>query len=683
MTQHPGVFTEILLLEDNATTAERRRHAGVGSDDAGLKITVRVHRINGARKVVAARRAYEAGSMRSRRSARIAAAASLLRRAVTDGSKPVVVAGTSYGSISGFLAVLCELELPFVVQIRPSTTVSLTGRSILLISAATMFDRGRWKEISATMPDGTVMTCSAAKLGSVRLPIGTGKLFGVQVGGIQGVHRGTIIGISSFSSPIEELVRLVAHGRWVRRVARSRKRAATLANGAEPSGASSAITARANIALARKQDARARVAASATPDADPIKRGGLQKAAANINIIELFAGAGGMGLGFLLGGGSGELFRIVYSGEANPVFVQTLRANYEAYRRIVAPNANAKTPANVAPVDLRRKKVLNEAVVAAREAGGAHFLIGGPPCQGFSMANRNSWSSKNPNNELIEVFIRYILRLRPLGFLMENVQGILWTPDSGGSVSIVDAIERRLKAAGYILFPKLLDAVWYGVPQNRTRFFLMGLHRDLGYSNEDFGEWGPFPRPTHGTRLLPFVSVRQAIADLPRIGNGQSCERSAYSEPSSTDLRRNQFLKYVRAGAERGVIVDHITSKHATYVIDRYRKIPAGGNWESIRDALTNYADVSRTHSNIYRRLIWDEPSITIGHYRKSMLVHPSQHRGLSLREAARLQSFPDWFRFAGTADGRPGGLVHKQQQLANAVCPLVAKAIAEFIRGL
>jgi site-specific DNA-cytosine methylase len=98
---------------------------------------------------------------------------------------------------------------------------------------------------------------------------------------------------------------------------------------------------------------------------------------------------------------------------------------------------------------------------------------------------------------------------------------------------------------------------------------------------------------------------------------------------------------------------------------------------------MTNYAEISRTHSNIYRRLRWDEPSITIGHYRKSMLVHPSQHRGLSLREASRLQSFPDWFRFAGTSNGGVGGLVHKQQQLANAVCPLVTKAIAEFILRL
>jgi site-specific DNA-cytosine methylase len=299
------------------------------------------------------------------------------------------------------------------------------------------------------------------------------------------------------------------------------------------------------------------------------------------------------------------------------------------------------------------------------------------------MANRNSWSASNPHNELIEVFVKYIRRLGPLGFLMENVQGILWTPNAGTSVSIVDVIERRLKAAGYVLFPKLLDAAWYGVPQNRTRFFLMGLHRDLGYTAADFGAWGPFPKPSYGHRLRPFVTVRDAISDLPRIRNGASAERSSYAEPSDDILRQTDFLRYTRAGAEPGIVSDHVTSRHADYVIGRYRRIPAGGNWESIRAEMTNYADVSRTHSNIYRRLRWDEPSITIGHYRKSMLVHPSQHRGLSLREASRLQSFPDWFRFAGTANGQSGGLVHKQQQLANAVCPLITKAIAEFMLNL
>ena len=139
----------------------------------------------------------------------------------------------------------------------------------------------------------------------------------------------------------------------------------------------------------------------------------------------------------------------------------------------------------------------------------------------------------------------------------------------------------------------------------------------------------------------------------------------------------------MRNCAPKTNIPDHITSRHAEYVIERYKRIPAGGNWQDIVEMMSNYSQLERTHSNIYRRLEWDEPSITIGHYRKSMLIHPEQHRGLSLREASRLQSFPDWFRFAGTVDGQSGGLMHKQQQLANVVCPLVSKAIAQLLLEL
>ncbi len=681
MTQYVGRFDEILLLEDNSTAAERRRLAGVGSEDAGQTITVRVHRLNGASKVVVARRTYEAGSMRSKRSAKIELAAKLVDRAA-NGGLPVVVAGTSYGSTSAFLEMLGERDLPFVVQVRPSTAVQLNERGRPTVAAAETLERGRWRDISTLMPDGEGLDCSAAKLATVALPTGgTGKLFAAQVGGIQGVHRGTIIGLASFDASLADLVQLVAHVRWIRRASRKEKRGhAGGSTGAEPSGAASSITARANIALARRQDARAQ---SELPQSHTSANGFLRRAASILNVVELFSGAGGMGLGFLLGGGEQGRYRIVYSGEANPIFAQTLRANHKSFEQAVRLRPGTRTPELVEPADLRRRAVLERAESVSREAGGAHFLIGGPPCQGFSMANRNSWSASNPHNELVDVFIKYILRLRPLGFLMENVQGILWTPNAGTSVSVVDVIERRLKAAGYVLFPKLLDAVWYGVPQNRTRFFLMGLHRDLGYSADDFGPWGPFPKPSHGSPSRPFVTVRQAIADLPRIGNGESEERASYNGPSGEVLGGNEFLRYARAGAEDGVIFDHVTSKHADYVIERYRSIPAGGNWESIRDQMTNYADVSRTHSNIYRRLRWDEPSITIGHYRKSMLVHPSQHRGLSLREASRLQSFPDWFRFAGTSNGTSGGLVHKQQQLANAVCPLVTRAIAEFMLNL
>lgn len=285
------------------------------------------------------------------------------------------------------------------------------------------------------------------------------------------------------------------------------------------------------------------------------------------------------------------------------------------------------------------------------------------------------------------MFLRYVRGLRPRIFLMENVQGIIWTPTHGrsnGQLTVMSSIAERMERAGYLVFPKLLDAVWYGVPQYRSRCFLLGIHRDLGYRRGDFGDWGPYPLPTHGPGTPnAYTTVRNALHGLSRIGNGHATEEMPYTEPDAVDLALNPYLRFLRMHAKQNVISDHVTSRHAEYVLDRYRQIPPGGNWEDIADALTNYADVQRTHSNIYRRLSWPEPSITIGHYRKSMLVHPSQNRGLSLREAARLQSFPDWFRFLGTANGDPGGLMHKQQQLANAVCPLVTKSIAKFVQEL
>lgn len=683
MTHHAGRFDEILFLEDNRSTAERLGPSKEGAAGSSPAITVRLHRINGAQSRIIGSKTYDMDECRSRPRARVDLVLELLNGATHKGPRPVLVAGTSFGSSKPFLAALCDLKLPFVVEIPPGRRVHpAIGRGGPR-RAIELLEQGTWTEITVSTPDAATILYRAGRLGAVDLPVGTGLLFAAHVAGISRVHKGTMIGISSFDSPSEELVQLVAHGRWVRVAARRAKRRAQPASGAKPSGSASRIKGRANIAVARRQDARIPNHVKDTTGSCTDLKGSLQKAAATLNVIELFAGAGGMGLGFLLAGKAGGSYRIVYSGEANPIYVETLRRNHQFYDSRVASRGGPRTPPAAHAADLRDSKALDEADATAREGGGAHLVIGGPPCQGFSFANRNSWSRRNPNNQLIEVFIRYVERLRPLAFLLENVQGILWTQDAHGPASVVDVIENRLDAAGYKVFPKLLDAAWYGVPQHRTRFFLMGLHRDLGYVPEDFGNQGPFPASTHGNGVQPVVTVRDAIADLPRIGNGHSIDASVYSEPAEKNMDANKFLRYLRENSEQGVLSDHVTSRHADYVIDRYRRIPAGGNWESIRESLTNYANVSRTHSNIYRRLRWDEPSITIGHYRKSMLIHPDQHRGLSLREVTRLQSFPDWFRFAGTADGMPGGLMHKQQQLANAVCPLVTRAIADFMLAL
>jgi DNA (cytosine-5)-methyltransferase 1 len=442
---------------------------------------------------------------------------------------------------------------------------------------------------------------------------------------------------------------------------------------------------RANIALAEAQDQQLDVFDLSNSEQHHNKLSGALTTLRNeLRVVELFSGAGGMGLGFLMSRNKGSRYKIIQTSEYNPVYTKSILTNYGYWKEHSGESLEDPFPNKILPIDLATTVGRDAVLSQVRQHGGVDVLIGGPPCQGFSQANRNSWSPDNPYNKLVDNFVSLSIELSPKVILMENVQGILWTPRSKqneNKLGVVNYIARKLSKAGYILFPAVLDAAWYGVPQHRNRFFLMALDRSLGYTENSFGSWGPFPFPTHGpTASQNFVSVRDAISDLPEVENGERNLIQTYKHSSPEHLSKNLFLKEVRELTKEGVIEGHIVSRQADYVIERYKNIPEGGNWSSIRHMMTNYANLDRTHSNIYRRLKWDEPSITIGNYRKSMLIHPSQNRGLSLREAARLQSFPDWFVFCGNSTERGETLMHKQQQLANAVSFLIIRAIAKHI---
>ena len=641
-------------------------------------MNVRLHSITEEARGVVGQRAYQAGKLGGSSKADIA-----LR--LIDEQAPfevgaIVVAGATYGANRDFVNGLIERDISFVTEVRPSELRSKSRwKPLSRRYVAAQIGAARWHSVLVDAPTSQGnFEFSVAELDGMtphlRVP---GRLFAAQTGGIEGLHRGTIVGFASAQdAELHELVRAIAWARWIRPAHRREAKPPESAKSEVRTPSTSAfkgarLTVRTSIANAERQDDRLADLESSTPTL----RGKLDPKRP-LRVMELFAGAGGMGLGFLLA--EGQRYQIVHSAEVNPIYVSTLQRNHSHFAQ------TERVPESVGPVDLRDARSLSNAVSIGRDVGGIDLLIGGPPCQGFSNANRNSWSRTNPNNRLFEKFVDFVISLRPNVFVMENVQGVLWTSKSAGArhVSIADHVARRIERAGYIAFPRLLDAAWFGVPQYRSRFFLVGLHRDLGYTRDDFGSWGPYPRPSHGPiGSRPYVTVRDAIADLPILGNGAPDDELPYLP--STRSKTNAFLQYVRCDSPRRVISDHVTSKHAEYVLERYRNIPPGGNWESVTSMMSNYADVSRTHSNIYRRLAWDEPAITIGHYRKAMLIHPRQHRGLSLREASRLQSFPDWFRFSGRADGKDGGLVHKQQQLANAVCPLVTKALAQFLARL
>lgn len=686
----------ILLVEDDRLRSIRRPVLEPQRSQGDPKVTVRVHKIVEGKwkkvtgKAQVPRRQMEKGT----REYKQAVAIGLLSRGNRLEGAPVIVAGASYGSSPMFIKFLVEKRLDFILEIRPSHRVACTQRGNLVkLRAADALGGAVWRDVEVAQRKGkSSIRYSVADLAEVCLPDGTvGRLFAAQTGGIEGLHPGTIIGLTSLStSPLEYLVQSIGWVRWIRPLVRRQERnlrnPRRLLHGVKAVSNEQGLMLRhrSNITLARLQEKTYEGGSNAIH----LGRGpcGLRFAGAHVlNVVELFAGAGGMGLGFLMAEHPKRRVRLLLAGELHPVYIQTLRNAHDCLVGMRKSKWRDFVPDSIEPLNLKERKTLELVASKASEAGGVDILIGGPPCQGFSSANRNSWSSTHPQNQMVDVFMRYVEKLRPSVFLIENVQGIAWTARNGRAKiqpSVAGHFVERMELAGYVTFPKLLDAVWYGVPQFRTRFFVLGIHRETGYCQTDFGDWGPFPAPTHGPLAgRSFVTVREAIGDLPPIGNGHGGDEMDYCE--SATRGGNEFLRLMRNNSPKTLVLDHITSRHADYVIERYKRIPPGGNWQDIVAMMSNYSRLDRTHSNIYRRLEWDEPSITIGNYRKSMVIHPEQHRGLSLREACRLQSFPDWFRFAGKVDGQSGGLVHKQQQLANAVCPLMSKTIAEFLLEL
>jgi DNA (cytosine-5)-methyltransferase 1 len=279
------------------------------------------------------------------------------------------------------------------------------------------------------------------------------------------------------------------------------------------------------------------------------------------------------------------------------------------------------------------------------------IVFGGPPCQGFSLSNTKTRNEDNKNNFLFLEFVRFVKKLKPDWFLFENVEGIT-TFNKGKTV---EEIKDCFKKIGYDTTEKVLYASDYGVPQHRNRFFMVGNRLGIDFTF-------PQKNPTK-------VNVKDAIADLPVLKNG-----SSFSElPYKKELQEvSSYARRMRKGSK--VASQNFVSRNLDYVIERYKYIKQGQNWRAIpAHLMENYANVENCHSGIYKRLDASLPSVVISNYRKNMLIHPYQDRGLSVREAARLQSFPDNFIFEGS-------LMHIQQQIGNAVPPLLAEAIFKKI---
>lgn len=280
-------------------------------------------------------------------------------------------------------------------------------------------------------------------------------------------------------------------------------------------------------------------------------------------------------------------------------------------------------------------------------------LFGGPPCQGFSTSNQKTRNAENPSNWMFREFLRLVRVWRPDWVVMENVKGI--TETAGGF--FLAAAVKGLKRAGYFVDCAVLNAADFGIPQRRHRLFIVGSRERTTFR---------FPSPVTSHQ----VSVADAIDDLPVLVNGASIDELPYSAPAASEYAR-------RLRRHSRLVTGNLVTKNASGIVARYPYVPQGGNWESIpRRMLRNYADVSRCHTGIYRRLTAKEPAIVVGNFRKNMLIHPTQHRGLSVREAARLQGVPDAFRFCGS-------IGFQQQQVSNMVPPALGEAIFRSILEL
>ncbi len=294
--------------------------------------------------------------------------------------------------------------------------------------------------------------------------------------------------------------------------------------------------------------------------------------------------------------------------------------------------------------------IRNIGAIEVEANGQPRILFGGPPCQGFSTSNQKTRNVDNPDNWLFREYIRIAESWLPEWIVFENVRGIAESMEG----MFLDLVVRELERIGYTVSCCVLKATDYGVPQNRSRFFAVG-------SREGIKVKGP-----KATNTRP-VTVREAIGDLPEIGNAASKDMLPYRSG-----RPSNYARQMRGELE--VCANHLVTKSAPLILKRYRYVPQGGNWEDIPARLMrNYADRTRCHTGIYHRLREDAPSVVIGNFRKNMLIHPIRDRGLSVREAARLQSFPDWYEFKGS-------IGFQQQQVGNAVPPLLAKAVFQSV---
>ena len=350
-----------------------------------------------------------------------------------------------------------------------------------------------------------------------------------------------------------------------------------------------------------------------------------------LKVIDLFCGCGGLSEGFKL-----ARYEIVGGIDFNEPAIRTFNRNF----------GNAKgVCCNLLEMD--RSKI----VETFGNLQDIDVIIGGPPCQGFSAANRYKMEGEDPRNRLFFEFVKFVDLAQPKAIVIENVRGIVTSNNGYAKDRIYEIFENR----GYSVNHKILSASDYGVPQRRQRNFFVMIK---GGEKFDFDKL---------TKIGQEVTVEDAIGEL------YLHEDSSTNEPFYlSDKPTSKYRRYLRA-KDNGV-PNHEVRYPAEKVQHRISFVPQGGNWQDVPEELWP-TDRKNRHSSAYKRLDVTQPSCTIDTGNNhSNYFHPLYNRIPTVREAARLQSFPDEFVFMGNRS-------EQYRQVGNAVPPLLAKVIAEQLK--
>lgn len=342
-------------------------------------------------------------------------------------------------------------------------------------------------------------------------------------------------------------------------------------------------------------------------------------------VIDLFAGVGGMSRGF-----EDQGFEVVLANEYDSSIAAAYEINHKETKMIVG---------DITAINLDETFGMYK--------GKVDVVIGGPPCQGFSQKGQRK-TIHDERNFLFKYYVKVVNLVRPRYFVMENVPNLL-TAEKG---YFRKEIEELFNSMGYQLTMGILNASDYGVPQNRRRAVIIGK---MG-----------MPAPALPIPKSEKVTIWDAISDLAYLESGEGTEEQSYRNEAQSD-----YQKKLRRNCE--VLYNHVVTKHSSLALERLAMIPPNAGREVLpREHLTK-----SIYSGTWTRMRKDEISVTITTRfdtpSSGKFTHPYLDRAITVREAARIQSFPDDFRFIGNKGSQ-------MKQVGNAVPPLLAECIAEVI---